>query len=298
MHRAPLSWCSGAVAACSLAGKSQVSTRRLAVVAVGTAVVVCIGVLGVRFLFSQVPPGNAVSADFMSRGLLMPSSVQVSDVNSLKVESTQDRSESALDRIRSRGVIRIGYRDERLPFTFRNRSGQLVGYDIDLAHLLAGDLGVKLELVPMEISKCAELLSAGAIDVVMSGAVVTPKRALEVEFTNPYLEETVAFVVPDHRRHEFATGESIKGFKGIRLAIPSNLPQLREWVTPFLTDPQIEFVDSPNDFFSPERGSYDALIFSAEAGSAWTLRYPEFSVVAPQPTIHRAPVAFPSDTRG
>ena len=145
----------------------------------------------------------------------------------------------------------------------------------------------------MENSKGAELLSAGAIDLVMSGAVVTPQRALEVEFTNPYLEETVAFVVPDHRRNEFATGESIKGLKGIRLAIPRNLPQLREWVTPFLTDPQIEFVDSPDDFFSPERGRYDALLYSAEAGSAWTLRYPEFSVVVPQPTIHRTPVAFP-----
>jgi ABC-type amino acid transport substrate-binding protein len=145
----------------------------------------------------------------------------------------------------------------------------------------------------MEISKGAELLSAGAIDVVMSGAVVTPKRALEVEFTGAYLEETVAFVVPDHRRNEFATGESIKELKGVRLAVPSNLPQLREWVTPLLTDPQIEFVDSPSDFFSPAGDPYDALIFSAEAGSAWTLRYPEFSVVVPQPTIHRAPVAFP-----
>ena len=36
---------------------------------------------------------------------------------------------------------------KELPFTFRNRSGQLVGYDIDLAHVLAGDLGVKLVLV-------------------------------------------------------------------------------------------------------------------------------------------------------
>jgi ABC-type amino acid transport substrate-binding protein len=111
----------------------------------------------------------------------------------------------------------------------------LVGYDVDLAHVLADDLGVKLELVPIEASQTAELLSTGAIDVVMSGAVVTSDRALEVEFTNPYLVETVAFVVRDHRRNEFATGESIKRLKGMRLAVPSNLPYLREWVKPFLT---------------------------------------------------------------
>jgi ABC-type amino acid transport substrate-binding protein len=137
------------------------------------------------------------------------------------------------------------------------------------------------------------LLSTGAIDVVMSGAVVTPQRALEVEFTQPYLDETVALVVRDHRRNEFMTRESIKKLNGIRLAVPSNHRQLRESVKPFLTDPQFEFVDSPTDFFRQEGDSFDALLFSAEAGSAWTLLHPEFAVVVPLPTIHRVPVAFP-----
>ena len=81
-------------------------------------------------------------------------------------------------------------------------------------HLLANDLGVKLELVAIEASQGPQLLSTGAIDVVMSGAVVTPQRAMEVEFTNPYLAETVAFVVRDHRRNEFMTRESLEQAQG------------------------------------------------------------------------------------
>ena len=283
----------GAVSACWLAGTLKVRKNRLIVVAVGTAAIVLVGVLGVRLFFSQVSRGDSGNDDFMSRQLMMPSSLQVTELDPEQAESSPDGSTSALERIRSRGILRVGYRDQRLPFTFRNTSGQLVGYDIDMAHALANDLGVMLELVPIEVLKAPKLLSTGAIDVVMSGAVVTPERAVEVEFTQPYLEETVAFVVRDHRRNEFMTGDSIKKLKGIRLAVPNNLPHLRESVQPFLTDPQIELVDSPQEFVTREGDSYDALVFSAEAGSAWTLLYPEFAVVVPQPIIHRVPVAFP-----
>ncbi len=283
----------GAVSACSLAGKLQVRKHRLVVVAIGTAAIIFLGVLGVRLFFADASRGDSANGDFMSRELMMPPSMQVTELNSEQAESSPDGTESALERIRSRGTLRVGYRDQRLPFTFRNTSGQLVGYDIDLAHVLANDLGVKLELVAIEASQGPQLLSTGAIDVVMSGAVVTPERAMEVEFTKPYLEETVAFVVRDHRRNDFMTRESINQIDGIRLAVPSNLPQFRELVQPFLTDPQIELVDSPQEFVAGEGDSYDALLFSAEAGSAWTLLHPEFAVVVPQPTIHRVPVAFP-----
>jgi proton glutamate symport protein len=283
----------GAVSACWLAGTLQVRKNRLIVVAGGTAAIVLVGVLGVRLFFADVARGDSGNDDFMSRELMMPSSLQVTVRESETIESNQDGSESALQRIRSRGTLRVGYRDQRLPFTFRNTSGQLVGYDIDLAHVLASDLGVQLELVPIKVSQTPQLLSSGAIDVVMSGAVVTPERAVEVEFTKPYLEETVAFVVRDHRRNEFMTRESLNKLDGIRLAVPSNLPQLREWVQPLLTDPQMELVDSPQEFVTGEGDAYDALLFSAEAGSAWTLLHPEFAVVVPQPTIHRVPVAFP-----
>lgn len=45
-------------------------------------------------------------------------------------------------------------------------------------------------------------------------------------------------------------------------------------------------------YFTDKNHSYDALVFSAEAGSTWTLLYPEFCVVIPQPDV-RVPVAFP-----
>ena len=58
----------------------------------------------------------------------------------------------AHDRIRQRGTLRVGYLPDSLPFVYENASGRLVGFDVEMAHELARDLAVKLELVPVERS--------------------------------------------------------------------------------------------------------------------------------------------------
>ncbi len=51
-------------------------------------------------------------------------------------------------------------------------------------------------------------------------------------------------------------------------------------------------IETPRDFFRAEKGTFDALLFSAESGSAWSLIYPEFTVAVPQPTILKVPLAY------
>ena len=55
--------------------------------------------------------------------------------------------ETLLERIRRRGVIRVGYNEDKLPFAFFNVGDNLVGFDIEMAHALATDLGVTIEFV-------------------------------------------------------------------------------------------------------------------------------------------------------
>lgn len=52
-------------------------------------------------------------------------------------------------------------------------------------------------------------------------------------------------------------------------------------------------VKSPREFFTQTKDTIDVMVYSAERGSAWTLTYPQFSVVVPQPDVIRFPVAFP-----
>ena len=56
---------------------------------------------------------------------------------------------SVLDRVRDRGVLRVGYFDDSLPYVFFNVRGELVGFDAEMALQLARDLGVIAEFVPV-----------------------------------------------------------------------------------------------------------------------------------------------------
>ena len=76
------------------------------------------------------------------------------------------------------------------------------------------ELGVRLEFVPVERNDLAEQMSAGCCDIVMAGVAVTTLRAAELLFSATYLDETLAFVVPDHLREQFSSWDSIRELHG------------------------------------------------------------------------------------
>ena len=51
--------------------------------------------------------------------------------------------------------------------------------------------------------------------------------------------------------------------------------------------------ESARSFFEQSGSGVDVLVYSAEAGSAWTLLYPRFSVAVPQPDVIRIPIGLP-----
>jgi hypothetical protein len=60
----------------------------------------------------------------------------------------------------------------------------------------------------------------------------------------------------------------------------------------YLPEAEFEVIDSPREFFKAKEGEYDALFYTAEAGSGWTLVYPRFSVAIPQPDVVSVPLAY------
>ena len=61
----------------------------------------------------------------------------------------------------------------------------------------------------------------------------------------------------------------------------------------FLPNAQIHTIESARDYFGNLWLSLDAIVISAEAGSAWTLIYPQYAVAVPQPNIVQWPLAYP-----
>ena len=115
--------------------------------------------------------------------------------------SEYDQTRPRLDVIRERGSIRVGYSTQNLPFAFRNDQGEVVGFDMEMMHELARNLELTIELhFVRDIDNDAQLLASGGLDIVVGGRIITPQRALDVSFSDDYMQKTVAFMVKDRSR--------------------------------------------------------------------------------------------------
>jgi polar amino acid transport system substrate-binding protein len=95
-------------------------------------------------------------------------------------------SASLLDDIIKSGKVRVAVPIDVPPFGSIGKNKEVEGFDIDLANLLAKDLGVQVELVPTTGVNRVPYLLTGKVDVVISTFGATPDRAKSVSFTDPY----------------------------------------------------------------------------------------------------------------
>ncbi len=94
-------------------------------------------------------------------------------------------SASTIEKIKKRGVLKVGM-DIFQPWAMKDKNGKLIGFEIDVATRLAKDMGVKVEFIPTAWSGIIPALLTSKFDVIIGGMTITPERALQVNFSNPY----------------------------------------------------------------------------------------------------------------
>jgi Na+/H+-dicarboxylate symporter len=279
----------------AMAGTLRFQWKRFVPVTALMVGLIAVAVGGTRAYFSFAV-GNAYDKDKIL-ALMQPlfAAGPAKVYKSAPPPSPAESSQSALKRIRTRGAIRVGYLADNRPFSFFNEQGALVGLDVEMAHILAGALGVSLEFVPVDRSKIFQQLNEGYCDIVMSGIVVTPERAEAGRLSAPYLEVTLALVVQDYRRTEFSSREALQKLKAPKLAI-LDVPYFISFVRERLPKAQLAIVNSAQEFFESKGKTLDGFVYTAEGGSAWTLLYPEYTVVVPPPPLS-IPLTYPTARR-
>lgn len=93
--------------------------------------------------------------------------------------------ESTIEQIVKRGVLRVGM-STFVPWAMKDKTGKLIGFEIDVATRLAKDMGVKIEFVPTKWSGIIPALITGKFDVIIGGMGIRPARNLKVNFSIPY----------------------------------------------------------------------------------------------------------------
>jgi len=275
--------------ACAMAGK--LSWRRMFEVAAASLALTAIFMVCLGFVLTKAIPYEYTGYKKLVNMELLGPLAQVKHDATPEPLSPQERKLPRLEIIKKRGVLRVGYSKDRLPFAFKNAKGHVVGFDMELVNALARDLGVSLDIVKIDWQKVAKELDSGRIDLAVGGISISPQRALRFVFSKSYLDEYLGLVVRDYRRSEFSSYEKIKDKKGLRLG-----------VTPFrykegagqrlFPNATLVVIDSPREFFKGQVKDVDAMLYTAQTATAWTLVYPEWTVVVPKGLNYKSPMAF------
>jgi ABC-type amino acid transport substrate-binding protein len=251
--------------------------------------VVIIALLSMKIYFGATIKGSETKRDVLSRLHVVKPVENVVRFKVPEQESDLNERVSLKKRITERGVIRVGYRKTNLPFTYLNRAGEIHGFDAQYAHELARNLECKIEFIPFDRDNLHDLLEQGKIDIAMSGVPFSPDLLNAMRFTDPVMEVNLALVTKDSMKKELSDPKK-RLHNDYKFAVLDDNPFIHmiEERAPHL---KLEFITSHKEYFEDEN-DFDALLISAEAGSAWTLYYPGYSVVIPRPSVLRYALSF------
>ena len=279
----------------SLTGTMKINKRKVTMVALTCLGLTVAVILGSHLYFSAVVKNEYQKDTVVKSMQLLQDPAPYRLYHEIPEEMVEvDLSEQTpMERIKETGTIRVGYIPKRVPFSYLNTVGELVGFDIDMAHKLAKDFEYNIEFIPIEHEKLAQQLQTGIYDIVMAGVPVTADKLENMLFSTPYLDTTAALIVEDYRKDEFATIAKVRQMENLIIAVPTHDRGWKTGIKAVYPNAQIVALNSPLDFFEKTTPNLDAMLMTAEAGSAWTLLYPKFHAVVIKPDTHKIPLAYP-----
>lgn len=131
---------------------------------------------------------------------------------SQKAEESGEEGDDQLARIQKKGELIVGMEGTWSPWTYHDEKDKLVGYDVEVAQLIADKLGVKATFVEGEWDGLFAGLDAGRYDLVINGVEVTDERREKYDFSEPYGYIRTAVIV-DGANMEIQSFEDLKGKK-------------------------------------------------------------------------------------
>ena len=185
-------------------------------------------------------------------------------------------SESVIETIKKRGVIKIGL-SLFIPWSMRDKSGELIGFELDVGRKLAEDMGVEVEFIPTAWDGIIPALVSGKFDTIISGMSVTAQRNLTINFTDPYAFSGLAIL---------ANREMTEGMSLDDLNSPDVTFSARRGATPAVVIaerfPEAQLLLFDEDGASTQEvlnGNAHATMASQPTPNREVLRYPETLVV-------------------
>lgn len=212
----------------------------------------------------------------------------------VKVYKPQDplphlRTGDTFERVLRSKILRVGYTQDTIPFSFENQHHQIAGYDIAFAYALAYDLGCNLELVPLRLNHLADELSSGLYDIAMSDISITEERLKSLCFSHSYLESRIVFVMRKKLSHLYPSLEAILKSPSTKIIVRkgSSYEALAKTLVP---SDRLVSVENSTEY--TKNHPYDVFLLGEPQAISWILQHPKFTVVAPTPAISQDSLGY------
>lgn len=141
---------------------------------------------------------NAVFAETYADGSMKETAKKYGVQESLVEQSASDYAESSdgdVAYIQGKGTLIVGITDFE-PMDYQNESGEWIGFDADMARVVAEKLGVEAQFVVIDWDNKIMELDSKNIDVVWNGMTLTDEVKSSMECTNAYCNNAQVVVVP------------------------------------------------------------------------------------------------------
>jgi polar amino acid transport system substrate-binding protein len=204
--------------------------------------------------------------------------IMLSAVFAVSTVWAQTSDSPVTKRIESSQTLRVGMTGKQPPFNVRNKEGELIGFDVDLARLLSRALGVQLEIVEMPFAKLLPALEDNEVDIVMSGVTATLERNIRVPFVGPYHVSGKSILT---KSDVLSTVTNAQEMNNERLSIAALRGSTSEmFVEAVLDKPKLTAVESYDEAVQLLLdGKIDALVADAPVCQLTVLRYPDKGLV-------------------
>ncbi|MCW7752859.1 amino acid ABC transporter substrate-binding protein [Desulfobotulus sp. H1] len=172
-------------------------------------------------------------------------------------------ADNSWERVQKAGKLMIGLDDAFAPMGYRLEDGTLVGFDVDAAEALGERMGIAIEWHPTAWDGVIHSLNSGKFDCIWNGMTITPTRAEQVNFTEPYIMDGQVVVVRFNETR-FASYEDLGGMVVGLQKGSSALNALQ--ALPEAPRDVREYADNPKALLDLESGRLDAVIIDNVVG--------------------------------
>jgi polar amino acid transport system substrate-binding protein len=198
--------------------------------------------------------------------------------------------ESTIEQVLRRGVLRVGM-STFVPWAMKDKTGKLVGFEIDVAKRVAKDMGVKVQFVPTKWAGIIPALLTGEFDVIIGGMGILPKRNLKVNFSIPYDETGMSLVANRKLAAGFKTLEDFNQ-KGVILSVRLGATPVAA-AQKYMPKAELrQFDDESQAIQEVVNGRAHAMVASAPLPAFLALKYPESLFLPLRGTFTKEPIGF------